>query len=96
MAQDLERIQTRLGNIRTVSPILAALRTISLGSWQMALNRVRNLQDVQRASAGFVACIVAACQRQGTVEAVGTGFCICREVKSVAGKWPCCCFGYWE
>lgn len=44
MAQDLERIQARLGNIRTVGPILAALRTISLGSWQMALNRVRNLQ----------------------------------------------------
>ena len=44
MAQDLERIQTRLDNIRSVSPILAALRTISLGSWQMALNRVHSLQ----------------------------------------------------
>ncbi|MBN1876214.1 MAG: F0F1 ATP synthase subunit gamma [Anaerolineae bacterium] len=39
MAQDLEHIQSRLENIRTISPILSALRTISLGSWQMSLNR---------------------------------------------------------
>ena len=44
MAQDLERIQSRLDNIRSVVPILAALRTISLGSWQMALNRQRTMQ----------------------------------------------------
>lgn len=45
MAQDLERIQSRLDNIRSVGPILSALRTISLGSWQMALNRVRGLEE---------------------------------------------------
>jgi len=44
MAQDLERIQSRLENVRAVGPILAALRTISLGSWQMALNRLRSLE----------------------------------------------------
>ncbi|HOT92374.1 MAG TPA: F0F1 ATP synthase subunit gamma [Anaerolineae bacterium] len=44
MAQDLERIRNRLDNIRSVGPILAALRTISLGSWQMALNRLRGLE----------------------------------------------------
>lgn len=44
MSQDLERIQSRLENVRAVGPILAALRTISLGSWQMALNRLRSLQ----------------------------------------------------
>jgi len=36
---DLERIQTRLNNIQGIEPILGALRTISLGSWQTALNR---------------------------------------------------------
>ncbi len=45
MAQDLEKAQSRLANIRTVAPILAALRTISLGSWQMALNRRGDLQQ---------------------------------------------------
>ncbi len=44
MSQDLERIQSRLENVRAVAPILAALRTISLGSWQMALNRLRGLR----------------------------------------------------
>lgn len=44
MSQDLERIESRLENVRAVGPILAALRTISLGSWQMALNRLRSLE----------------------------------------------------
>lgn len=44
MSQDLERTQRRLENVRAVGPILAALRTISLGSWQLALNRLRSLQ----------------------------------------------------
>jgi len=37
--EDIERAQTRLDNIRTVEPILGALRTISLGSWRTALGR---------------------------------------------------------
>lgn len=37
--EDLERTETRLDTIRTVEPILSALRTISLGSWQAALKR---------------------------------------------------------
>jgi F-type H+-transporting ATPase subunit gamma len=48
MAQDLERAQSRLENVRAVGPILAALRTISLGSWQMALNRLRSLEGYNR------------------------------------------------
>ena len=41
---DLERIQARLSNIQNVEPILSALRTISLGSWQAALNRRSRVQ----------------------------------------------------
>jgi len=37
--EDLERAENRLTNIRTVEPILSALRTISLGSWQAVLKR---------------------------------------------------------
>lgn len=36
---DQEGIESRLNNIRSVEPILEAMRTISLGSWQAALNR---------------------------------------------------------
>ena len=35
----LARAQTRLDNIRSVLPLLEALRTISLGSWQAAKKR---------------------------------------------------------
>jgi F-type H+-transporting ATPase subunit gamma len=37
--EDLEQAEVRLDHIRTVEPILSALRTISLGSWQAALKR---------------------------------------------------------
>ncbi len=37
--ENLERAETRLDHICTVEPILSALRTISLGSWQAALKR---------------------------------------------------------
>ena len=39
MTDDLERTQARLDNIRGVEPLLGALRTISLGSWQAAAKR---------------------------------------------------------
>jgi F-type H+-transporting ATPase subunit gamma len=39
MIEELERAQARLDHIRTVEPILSALRTISLGSWKAALKR---------------------------------------------------------
>jgi len=44
MSEDLERSQDRLDNIRAIDPILSALRTISMGSWQSALNRLSNVQ----------------------------------------------------
>lgn len=37
--ESLERAQSRLDHIRTVAPILGALRTISLGSWKAALQQ---------------------------------------------------------
>ncbi|MBK9121749.1 MAG: F0F1 ATP synthase subunit gamma [Chloroflexi bacterium] len=39
--EDIERLQTRLANIRSARPILNALRTISLGRWQTALRHQR-------------------------------------------------------
>ena len=34
--EDIQRIETRLENVRSVKPILGALRTISLGTWRSA------------------------------------------------------------
>ncbi len=43
MGQDLEKAESRLQNIQAVGPILGALRTISLGNWQMALNKRKSI-----------------------------------------------------
>lgn len=43
MAEDFERVGQRLNNISTVKPILGAMRTISLGSWQSALKKQESL-----------------------------------------------------
>ena len=37
MSDSLERATSRLNNIRAIEPLLSAMRTISLGTWQMAL-----------------------------------------------------------
>ncbi|HNT78211.1 MAG TPA: FoF1 ATP synthase subunit gamma [Anaerolineae bacterium] len=41
--EDIERLQSRLNNIRTVEPILDALRSISVSNWQVALRRQADL-----------------------------------------------------
>ncbi len=42
--EELERAQARLDHIRTVEPILSALRTISLGSWRATLKQRTSVQ----------------------------------------------------
>ena len=39
MAEGQDRVQARVDNVSTVKPILEALRTISLGSWQSAMKK---------------------------------------------------------
>jgi ATP synthase F1 gamma subunit len=43
---DIERVQNRLSNVQSVEPLLGALRTISLGAWQIALRHLSNLEIV--------------------------------------------------
>ena len=43
--EGIEELQTRLNNILSVEPILGAMRTISLGSWQAALNRQGRVRE---------------------------------------------------
>ncbi len=43
--EKVERLRTRLANIRTVQPILEALRTISVGSWRMAVRQQRWIME---------------------------------------------------
>ncbi|MDF1518975.1 MAG: F0F1 ATP synthase subunit gamma [Brevefilum sp.] len=40
MSQNFERAKSRLENISTIEPLLGALRTMSMGTWQLALNKI--------------------------------------------------------
>lgn len=59
MSYELQKITSRLENIRSVKPILAALRTISLGSWQMARSRQRSIQAFSHRLLGLLPVLVS-------------------------------------
>ncbi len=40
MSQNFERAKSRLENISSIEPLLSALRTLSMGTWQMALRKI--------------------------------------------------------
>lgn len=48
MAQNSERVQSRLNNIHAIEPLIGALRTLSMGTWQMALNKLARMQQYER------------------------------------------------
>ena len=43
MSQTYDRVITRLNNLKAIEPLLGALRTISMGTWQMAQNNLNRL-----------------------------------------------------
>jgi len=45
MSQNIEKINRRKENIETISPLLSALRTISLSNWRSSLNREKSLKS---------------------------------------------------
>ena len=57
--EDLERVEGRLEHIQTVEPILSALRTISLASWQMALNRRTALRRYRERLTGVLSVLLS-------------------------------------
>jgi len=44
MSQNFERAIIRLRNIQAIEPLLGALRTISMGAWQSAKNKIADIQ----------------------------------------------------
>jgi len=47
MAEAIDRAKSRLNNIRAIEPLLGALRTLSMGTWQMALNKIARIQQYE-------------------------------------------------
>ena len=56
---DPERAQTRLENVRSVQPILGALRSISLGSWQAALRQSERVRQHRERLSALPSLLVA-------------------------------------
>jgi F-type H+-transporting ATPase subunit gamma len=53
--EDIERVETRLENIQSVKPILGALRTISLGTWQSAQKQRQEVRQYTERLLGVLA-----------------------------------------
>lgn len=47
MSQSFERAKLRLDNIKTIQPLLSALRTMSMGAWQMANRKIAYLREYE-------------------------------------------------
>ncbi len=47
MTQNFERAKARLDNISSIEPLVGALRTISMGTWQMALNKIAKIKSFE-------------------------------------------------
>jgi len=60
MSEELERVEERLQSIEGVQPILEAQRTISLGGWRMALDRVEAARQFDARLAGIIPVLQAA------------------------------------
>lgn len=58
MAQTFERAQSRLDNIQSIDPLLSALRTLSMGAWQMALHKLAKIQSYEKNYSHFLAEIL--------------------------------------
>jgi F-type H+-transporting ATPase subunit gamma len=48
MSQSFERAKSRLANIQAIQPLLSALRTMSMGSWQMANKKIALLKEYEQ------------------------------------------------
>jgi F-type H+-transporting ATPase subunit gamma len=47
MSLTFEHAQTRLKNIKAIEPLLGALRTLSMGAWHLAQNKVAKIKDYE-------------------------------------------------
>ncbi len=48
MSQSFEHAKSRLENIRAIEPLLGALRTMSMGAWQMANRKINSLSKYEQ------------------------------------------------
>lgn len=48
MSSNAERATTRLHHLKAIEPLLGALRTISMGAWQLSLNKIADMRHAEQ------------------------------------------------
>jgi len=48
MSQNFECAKSRLDNLNAIEPLLSALRTLSMGTWQMAQNKIASIKNYEK------------------------------------------------
>ncbi len=48
MTQSIEQVRSRLANVEAIQPLLSALRTMSMGAWQVALKKIEHLEEYEK------------------------------------------------
>lgn len=48
MSENIELAKSRLENIKAIEPLLGALRTMSMGAWQLALKKIVQTQEFEQ------------------------------------------------
>jgi len=65
MSQNFEHAKSRLENISTIEPLLGALRTMSMGTWQMALNKIDQMNAYEENYNHIIAEVLPHIKKQG-------------------------------
>ncbi len=65
MAESTRNMYQRLENIRSIQPLVEALRTISLAKWRNSLNRIQYLKNYQEKLAGIYQIILSSYRAVG-------------------------------
>lgn len=84
---DVERTQTRLENVQTVEPMLGALRTISLGTWQSAVRQLESLEEISAEYCSILGSLtpILASMRSGKRQHDLQSTACCKQLVVLAG-----------
>lgn len=47
MSHNFERAKARMNNLKAIEPLLSALRTLSMSTWQLAQNKITNIKNYE-------------------------------------------------
>lgn len=96
MTLNFEHAKSRLENISSIEPLLGALRTLSMGTWQMALNKIAQIKEFEENFDDILTEILPSVQKsrfdrskteQKAVKIADTIFLIIGTERGLCGKF---------